>query len=184
MATPANSASSPIVCSSCSVNCSPPGLFGQVQIPERDAAHHHRDAEKRSHRRVPGGKPYECGWAPTSASRSGRGCVISSPSTPRPRGSSPMRCRVSSSIPTVMNRSSSVLDSSVTPSAAYLAPDSSRADSTGAEAQHPDRARKGHRVRPVPRRACPKASTRRHDTAAQEHRPGRTRPSARSREAS
>jgi hypothetical protein len=65
-----------------------------------------------------------------SARRDGTGLLISSPSTPRPRGNAPIRHRVGTSVSTVMNRSSSSRDRSRTPNATHLAPDTSPATST------------------------------------------------------
>ena len=102
-------------------------------------------------RGCPTGKPYERGWLPTSSSRSGRGSRISSPSTPCPRGSGPSAGGVSSSMPSVRNRSRCSRRSSSTPSAAYCA-SVSRAPSRGRAGA---RARRPASRRPRARsRAC------------------------------
>ena len=75
------------------------------------------------------GKPDEAGCWVRSASRSGCGSRMSTPRMPRPRGSGPMRARVSSSIPTVMNCASRSSGPS-TPSAPYCASTSRAAAST------------------------------------------------------
>ena len=68
------------------------------------------------------GKPYDCGWAPTRFSRSGRESETSTPRTPRPRGKSPIARCVAGSMPRVTKRSRPVRRSSSTPIAAYRAP--------------------------------------------------------------
>ena len=78
----------------------------------------------------PGGKPTERGSSEIECSRNVRASEINAPSTPRPRGRSPMRARVSSSMPCVMNRSRAVPLGSITPSAAYRADVTSAAAST------------------------------------------------------
>ncbi len=85
--------------------------------------------------------------APTSANRNGAGFAISSPSTPRPRGSRPICRRVTSSIPAVTNCSSSRREGSSTPNAAYLAAHSSRAAAHSSRAASTTRSRTTSRSR-------------------------------------
>ena len=65
-------------------------LLGQVQVPHASPRDEHRHAEERRHRRMVRREPVGLGWPPTSARRSGCGSWISTPSTPRPRGRSPI----------------------------------------------------------------------------------------------
>ena len=76
------------------------------------------------------GNPTERGSSAMSCSRSGLTSRMRTPSTPRPRGRSPIARCVSSSIPVVRNRSSPAPAVSITPSAAYRASVSSAEVST------------------------------------------------------
>ena len=104
-------------------------LLGQVQVAPGPAADQDRDAQEAVHRRVARREAVALRMLADVGSRSGRGSSISTPSTPRPRGSSPIARCVAASMPTGQEALELARSSSSTPSAAYRAPVISQASS-------------------------------------------------------
>ncbi len=112
-----------------SVNGAPPSLFVRYRLPTDRPL-----TSTGTPRNVViggwfGGKPYRCGSTLRSGIRTARFSLMIRPSRPWPRGSAPIRARVSPSSPLVMKRSMKP-SSSTMPSAAYCAPTSGRTSST------------------------------------------------------
>ena len=105
-ATPAAAPSARRIASSSSVNSPPPRLFVRYRLPNTSSRT--RTGTPRNDRigGCPAGNPDDSACSDMSASRSGRGSLISSPSRPRPSGQWSIRPISSSVRPTGMNSAS------------------------------------------------------------------------------
>jgi hypothetical protein len=129
MPTPACEASITATCSSASEN-SPPPCFSVTYRPPYALSRTMIGTPRNDS--IAGwfaGDPADCGCAASRRIRIGRRSLIKRPSTPCPVGSGPIAAFPASSIPAVKNWLSPVPLSSITPSAAYRARNTSRATS-------------------------------------------------------